>query len=252
MNCRNHHSALVLVHLLPKYQEFSEIDGTILALWKLMKYSSVKAAIFQEVQQANGKKVQKLLKAATTQWLSHNEASIHLVSYFQAVLDALDAMIAQTNEPEIDGIRQQFVKPDYFLFLLLLADVFSPLNRLSRFLQTKNLIHGGINRKVQQFQNSLQAVQESNVHLFKENVFSFLEIIEEQIVLGRRLRSMILLSEGGSIEDQIRKFRQEIKTPFLQDLMQEIDLALNINHEVLLAFDMFNTKGKVSEEETLP
>ena len=35
-------------------------------------------------------------------------------------------------------------------------------------------------------------------------------------------------------------------------MMQEIDLALNINDEVLLAFDMFNTKGKVSEEETLP
>ena len=33
-------------------------------------------------------------------------------------------------------------------------------------------------------------------------------------------------------------------------MMQEIDLALNINDEVLLAFDMFNTKGKVSEEET--
>ena len=171
-----------------------------------MRHSSVKAAIFQEVQQADGKKVQKLMKAATTQWLSHNEASTRLVSYFQAVLDALDAMITHKNEPEIDGIRQQFVKPDYPLFLLLLADVFSSKNCLSRFLKKKkkkkkNLIYGDINRKVQQFQNSLQAVQESNVHLFKEKVFSFLKIIEEQIRLGRRLHSMILLSKGGSIED---------------------------------------------------
>lgn len=53
------------------------------------------------------------------------------------MLHALDAMIARKNEPEIDGIRQQFVKHNTAVFLLLLAYVLSPVNRLSRFLQTK-------------------------------------------------------------------------------------------------------------------
>ena len=70
-----------------------------------MKYSSVKAAIFQVAQQADGKKVRKLLKAATNRWLSHGEASPRLLSDFQAVWDALDAMIARKNEPELDWIR---------------------------------------------------------------------------------------------------------------------------------------------------
>lgn len=118
-----------------------------------MKFSGIKATILQEEQQGDSKKVQKLLKSEKT-WLSHAEVSTRLVSCFQAVLDALDAMIAHKNKTEIDGIRQQFVKPDNVLFLLLLVDVLSPGNRLCRFLQTKNLIYCHINRKMQQLQNS--------------------------------------------------------------------------------------------------
>ena len=119
-----------------------------------MKFSGIKATILQEEQQGEqGKKVQKLLKSEKT-WLSHAEVSTRLVSCFQAVLDALDAMIAHKNKTEIDGIRQQFVKPDNVLFLLLLVHVLSPGNRLCRFLQTKNLIYRHINRKMQQLQNS--------------------------------------------------------------------------------------------------
>ena len=79
---------------------------------------------------------------------------------------------------------------------------------------------------------------------------SFLKIIDKCNALGRRLHSTTLLSEEETIEDRTEKFRQEIKTPFLQDLMQEIDLALKINDEVLLAFNMSNTKATFSEEET--
>lgn len=111
------------------------------------------------------------------------------------------------------------------MLLLLLADI---LSHLSAFLQTKNLIYGDISRKAQQLQNSLQAIQENNGHL-------------------KTLCSTTLLSKGGSVENWIEKFWLEIKTPFLQDLMLEIDLALKIN-EVLLAFNMFNTKTKFSEE----
>ena len=39
------------------------------------------------------------MKTATTWWLSHGEASAHLVSCFQEVLDALNAAIAWKNEP---------------------------------------------------------------------------------------------------------------------------------------------------------
>lgn len=77
--------------------QMEKTDETILALWKLMKYSSIKAAIYIYFRKHN--KVWKLMKAATTWWLSHGEASAHLVSCFQEKLDALNAAIAWKNEP---------------------------------------------------------------------------------------------------------------------------------------------------------
>ena len=50
---------------MPHYQELTEVDGTIIASWKLIKYSSFKAMIFEEAQEAHSLKSQILLKAAT-------------------------------------------------------------------------------------------------------------------------------------------------------------------------------------------
>ena len=43
------------------YEELTDVDGTILVLWKLMKYSIFKAAIVQETQEAQDLKSRKLL-----------------------------------------------------------------------------------------------------------------------------------------------------------------------------------------------
>ena len=55
---------LSLFILIPKFQSLEEVDVNILAVWKTMKHSSVKASIFGE-----GFKDMKLLKAAAT-WRS--------------------------------------------------------------------------------------------------------------------------------------------------------------------------------------
>lgn len=56
INCRNHRLALVFVHMIPNHKCLKEVDASIIAVWKLMKYSSVKAAVFGEAQSAEGKK----------------------------------------------------------------------------------------------------------------------------------------------------------------------------------------------------
>ena len=50
LNCKNHRLALCLVHLIPKYQKLSELDGLLISLWKTFKYSSIKQSILEEVQ----------------------------------------------------------------------------------------------------------------------------------------------------------------------------------------------------------
>ena len=50
MNCRNHKLAQVFVHMLENkgLKFLADVDTLLLSLWKMMKYSSVQAAAFNE------------------------------------------------------------------------------------------------------------------------------------------------------------------------------------------------------------
>ena len=76
---------LVFKHLMLNYEELTDVDGTILVLWKLMKYSIFIAAIVQETQEAQDLKSRKLFKTAAFGWLSHDRGSASLVSLFQDI-----------------------------------------------------------------------------------------------------------------------------------------------------------------------
>ena len=68
VNCRNHKLALVFVQLLKdeRFKALVNVDSIIIKVWKLMKYSSVKAAVYEEAQDALGQEKRKLLKRAAT------------------------------------------------------------------------------------------------------------------------------------------------------------------------------------------
>ena len=46
-NCRNHHLALCLVHLLKTYRKLESLYKLLLSLWKFFEYSSVRQAVFK-------------------------------------------------------------------------------------------------------------------------------------------------------------------------------------------------------------
>ena len=66
VNCCNHWLALVFVYLISKFQVLADAYALIQAVWKLMKYSSVKASVFGAAQTVDSLKNVKLLKAAPT------------------------------------------------------------------------------------------------------------------------------------------------------------------------------------------
>ena len=68
MNYHNHKLALVFVHLLDQSEALKAVDTSLILVWKLMNYSSVKSAVYSEAQVAEGLKKLKLLKAAPTRW----------------------------------------------------------------------------------------------------------------------------------------------------------------------------------------
>ena len=87
MNCCSHKLALVFVHLLDQYEALKAVDTSLISVWKLMKYSSVKSVAYGETQVAEGLKKLKILKAAPTRWLSHGEATKRLILRFQPLID---------------------------------------------------------------------------------------------------------------------------------------------------------------------
>ena len=180
INCRNHRLALVFVHLLPKYKTLMDVDAIIISVWKLMKYSIVKASVFRAAQTAVGEKKLKLLKAALTRWLSHGEASKRLVSRFESLVDALDTLISGKAAPDIKGIRDELLEPNTILMLLLLSDVLAHVNRFWRYLQTRNLINSTVARKFSQLIESLTKLLNADGALFTEFALPFLSLSKKK------------------------------------------------------------------------
>ena len=249
INCRNHRLALVFVHLLPRYESLTNVDNVIIAVWKLMKYSSVKASVFGSAQAAEGQKKMKLLKAAPTRWLSHGEASKRLVSRFESLTNALDTIIHEKKFPEVKGIRDQLLEPNTILFLLLLTDILSHVNRFSRYLQTRNLIFGTVTRKFTQLKDALHHLSIVDGPSSQEHALPFLEISRERMGLARRLRGDNLVSAEEILQDRIDEFNRNIKTPYMADLISELDQAMGLNDPVLLAYDVFNVSTTFTQEE---
>ena len=92
LNYRNHRLALCLVHLIPCYQELLELHGVLFSLWKTLKYSSIKQAIFEQAQEASNLKFLNVLKACTTRWLLHSESCIRIISRFHPLINAVDVI----------------------------------------------------------------------------------------------------------------------------------------------------------------
>ena len=67
-------------------------------------------------------------------------------------------------------------------------------------------------------------------------------------MLSRRLRGHNLIEEED-LYTLITKFKSNVKTPFMNDLIAELNDALKINDPVLLAFDVFNVCINFPEEE---
>ena len=66
MNCHNHKLAFVFVHLLDQYKALKAANTSLILVWKLMKHSSVKSAVYGEAQVVEGLKKLNLLKPAPT------------------------------------------------------------------------------------------------------------------------------------------------------------------------------------------
>ena len=193
----------------------------------------------------------KLLKAAPTRWLPHREASKRLVSRFEPLVNALDSILNSKNNAEVQGIKENLLEPNTVLFLLLLSDVLTHVNRFSKYLQTRNLVFTTVAHKFVQLKESLHRLSVADGPSFQEHAIPYLKISQDRLAFARRLRNADLIGTDEDLNVRIAKFKKKVKVPFMADLIKELDIALNMNDPVMLAFDVFNVTLSMSETERI-
>ena len=159
IHCRNHRLALCFAHLIPQFSEFENFDSVLLSLYLLLKNSSVKQLIFEEVQQAYDLPSLKLIKAAVTRWLSHGKAGKRVLDRLETLVASLDQIYIRKKEPHVRGVRDSLVKKNFIAALCFLTDVLLSTNELQKFLQGSRLNFMQIPSKVSSLINDLKAKQ---------------------------------------------------------------------------------------------
>ena len=245
MNCRNHCLALCLVHLLKSYSELESLDKLLLWLWKLLEYSSVKQAVFENAQNVDDLKLLKILKACTTRWLAHGETSARVISRYKQVIAALDALTNEKGDEDAKGIRDQLLSPTSILMLLLLAEVLVPINSFCCFLQTRNSNYSLIMSKFQRVVTKLEKIKMNlqNHDAIDVNLYFYLanDLLKFSEISMSKAKSLRSRDDQHSPTDQtIIRFITEVGEPFVKDLIIEIEDAMKETSPVLSGFDLFN------------
>ena len=86
------------MHLIPKYEDFVKFDSLLLNLFLLLKNSNVKSNILEEVQNAYGLKMLKLIKTVITHWLSHGRAAERVLERYEPLIATLDEIYLRKKE----------------------------------------------------------------------------------------------------------------------------------------------------------
>ena len=108
----------------------------------------------------------------------------------------------ERGDAEAKGVRDQLLQPEIICMLLLLAEVFSPINN-SKYLQTSTLLYCDVGAKLDGLLQRLHLIKDSlkdhdsvdTLLKFFSKVKSFLEISSQRNHLGRNIRGRTLVTE---------------------------------------------------------
>ena len=223
IHCRNHRLALCFAHLIPRYNDFQKFDSLLLNLFLLLKNSSVKQSIFNEVQNAYGLQSLKLIKAAVTRWLSHGKAAERVLDRFESLVAALDEIYLRKHEPAVRGVRDDLVEPKNIAMLCFLADVLKSTNALQTTLQGSRLnfldIPPAVDKLIAALKKKAENPEEPSGGYFSR-LNEFLEIASKSA--GSRFNTR---SSSGF---DAKVFKANTIEPFIRDLIEEIENAFDI------------------------
>ena len=146
----------------------------------------MKFSVIEKAQELEGLTPLKVLKCATTRWLSYGAATQRIISRFSPLIEALNTIYFEKHDANVKGVRDLLLRSNVILFMLFLADVLVYVNRFLRFLQNIFLGYSTISGKPAQLINNLEKLQSEERFYFKQHGRRFLENVKERLELHGR------------------------------------------------------------------
>ena len=97
------------MHLLKKYDDLVSVGAFLLSIWKTLRFSSIKQAVFEKAHEAENLPPLIILKASTARWLTHRETSIRIINHCKPLVAAPDALFKDKKGSEV--IRDILLNP---------------------------------------------------------------------------------------------------------------------------------------------
>ena len=123
----------------------SDFDALLLGLWVTFHYSPKKSSILESIQSIYGEKHLRILKAATTCWLTQGQASKRVIDCYRELLETMDMIYIDTNDADIRGYRNMLMSHKLLFCICLMTDILAILNTLSLALQKQGVLLVDIN-----------------------------------------------------------------------------------------------------------
>lgn len=121
--------ALIVVHLLKKYEILQDVDSLLVSLWKLFHYSPIKQQVLKICKPVFTVWIFWKLKVFVMRWLSGGFACKKVIRYYQQLVETLDILFLNRKEPELKDSREQLISADVLLCLLFLSDFLKIINQ---------------------------------------------------------------------------------------------------------------------------
>ena len=141
VHCHCHQLQLACVQAANGTAGIEHVYVTLTTLWTLFYYSPKCAQSMKEVQKVIDFPELKIVKQSDTRWLAHERCVRAVKDSYSAIITALDHIYSESHEPEALGIKKALCKKSTIAAIYLLDYVLSQVAKLSRAIQTENLIY---------------------------------------------------------------------------------------------------------------
>ena len=106
-----------------RFKIISNADKIMISLFKHLKESSVRTAIFENCQIVLEDQVLKLICPSSTRWLSHEACFRRILEIYPGTVMTLAQLYEDRGEVDALGILMQIIDPQFILAAMMLADM---------------------------------------------------------------------------------------------------------------------------------